>query len=361
MSAGAGSTGRWLAYTLRSRGRAVFADLGRASAILAFVIAVTALKFSAYNLPTAGVVAEAKPFARDAIALLGALAIAVPLLVAGGNLAPAAGLGRLVWIGVATSLAVLSCFVSPFPALVGVTFYPNRIWQVAALVAGLALVFEFRHRALATAGVLLRTEIDDVTADAQLRAARLQVLQAQVAPHFLFNALANVRRLAQIDRGAAAAMLGDLAHYFSITLAQRDEPLRSLGDESRLVDAYLRIHRVRMGTRLAYAIEVPQELAWVPVPSMMLLTLVENSIKHGIDPLTEGGFVRLLAERRGTALRLEVADNGRGLSASEGYGTGLANVRSRLSMLYGARAQLVLGHGRPRGFVASVLLPVPEN
>jgi LytS/YehU family sensor histidine kinase len=233
--------------------------------------------------------------------------------------------------------------------------------QLAIFVVLLAIVLEFRHRALATAGALLRVEIDRVNADMRLRDASLRVLQAQVAPHFLFNTLANVRRLAQLDRAAAAAMLGDLVEYFSVTLARRDSAQATLGEEARLVDAYLRIHRVRMGSRLAYEIDVPKNLARVPVPSMLLLTLVENAIKHGLNPLAEGGFVRLRAQRRGSDLHVEVADNGRGLIVGEGHGTGLANVRARLAILYGARAALDVGPGQPRGFVANVSLPLLEG
>jgi LytS/YehU family sensor histidine kinase len=237
---------------------------------------------------------------------------------------------------------------------------PYQTLQLGVFAALLAVVLEFRQRALATAGALLRVEIDALTADAQLRDASLRVLQAQIAPHFLFNTLANVRRLSKLDRHAAAAMLGDLVRYFSVTLARRDEASTLLGEEAELVDAYLRIHRVRMGKRLTYDVDVPADVAAIPVPSMMLLTLVENAIKHGINPLVEGGFIRLRARREGETLRLEVADNGQGISVAEGHGTGLANVRARLAMLYGGRAALELEHGRPRGFVASIVVPIPR-
>jgi sensor histidine kinase YesM len=244
------------------------------------------------------------------------------------------------------------------PRLMGAVQIAPYGWpQMAALVVVLVAVFEFRHRALASVGALMRAQIDDVAADARLRDARLRMLQAQLAPHFLFNTLANVRRLAQTDRREAASMLGDLVEYFSVTLSRRDDPWSTLGDEARLVDAYLRIHRIRMGARLAYAIEVPEDLGPAHVPSMILLTLVENAVKHGINPLAEGGFVRMRGERRGDTLRIEVADNGRGLTLTEGHGMGLANIRARLSMLYGDRADLALQPGEPRGLVASVLLP----
>src|SRR5262249_32122331 len=131
-----------------------------------------------------------------------------------------------------------------------------------------------------------------------------------------------------------------------------------LAAEAELVDAYLRIHRVRMGERLAYSVQLPADLRDARLPPMMLLTLVENAIKHGIDPLVEGGRVEISAELRDAALRVEVADNGRGLASAEGTGIGLANIRARLSMLYGGRASLSFAHRQPRGFVASLQLPL---
>jgi hypothetical protein len=342
--------------------RAAFAGLGHAAALLAFVIVATALKFTANEYPLHPSTANVESFAREAAALAAALALPLPLLVAASNLAPAYAWRRYLWLGLSAAGCALICASSPLPALlVSTTMRDNVDRQLMILVVLLAVVLEFRQRALATAGALMRVEIDGINADARLRDASLRVLQAQIAPHFLFNTLANVRRLAQLDRKAAAAMLGDLVEYFSVTLARRDSPRATLGDEARLVDAYLRIHRVRMGTRLAYEIDVPPSLASVPVPSMMLLTLVENAIKHGLNPLAEGGFVRLRAERRGGELHLEVADNGQGLTTVEGHGMGLANVRARLAILYGPRAALEVRPGRPRGFVADVSLPLLEG
>ncbi len=344
------------------RMRAAFAGLGHAAALIAFVIAATALKFVAPDLLRETPAVGLESFVRLSIELCTALVVSIPVLVAGCNLAPVSGWPRYVWLALTTSAAVLACVVLPLPALLtGRPLSPFGLWQLAVFIVLLAIVLEFRHRALATAGSLLRVEIDSVNADARLRDASLSMLQAQIAPHFLFNTLANVRRLAQLDGKAAAAMLGDLVEYFSVTLARRDAPETTLEDEARLVDAYLRIHRVRMGTRLAYEIEVPKNLARVRIPSMILLTLIENAIKHGLNPLAEGGFVRLRAERRGGNLHLQVADNGRGLTVAEGVGMGLANVRARLAILYGPRAALEVGPGEPRGFVANISLPLVES
>jgi hypothetical protein len=345
-----------------TRMRAAFEGLGHAAALLVFVIFATALKFTVNSYPVQSPAVSADSFLREGLAIAAALAVSVPLLVAACNLAPASGWRRYAWLAVATVAAAFASIGSPLPGLVsGIPIGSLSRPQLVLFVLSFAVVLEFRHRALATAGALLRAEIDSVNADARLRDASLRVLQAQVAPHFLFNTLANVRRLAHLDRKAAAAMLGDLVEYFSVTLARRDAAQATLGEEAKLVDAYLRIHRVRMGSRLAYEIDVPKNLAGVPVPSMLLLTLVENAIKHGLNPLAEGGFVRLRAERRGSELHLEVADNGRGLKEGEGHGTGLANARARLAILYGTRAALDVGPGQPRGFVANVSLPLLEG
>ena len=351
--------GRWIGHSLGTRARAAFADLAPSVAVLAVVITATALKFSAYRFPNQTWTESWLALWHTASAVAAALVVPIPLIVAACNLAPSSGMRRLAWLTGSAAVCVFACVESPLPRLVAPVSIERYQWQqMAALVVVLVAVFEFRHRALAAAGALLRVQIDDVAADARLRDARLRMLQAQLAPHFLFNTLANVRRLAQTNRREAAAMLGDLVQYFSVTLSHHDDPRSTLGEEARLVDAYLRIHSIRMGARLAYAIEVPEELAPAHVPSMMLLTLVENAVKHGINPLSEGGFVRMRAEQRGDTLRIEVADNGRGLTVNEGHGTGLANIRARLSMLYGHRAELALQPGEPRGLVASVLLPL---
>src|SRR5215471_11394395 len=245
------ATQHWVRYSLDTRARAAFADLGHTVAVLAFVIVVTALKFTANGFPAEPICALWVAFSREAMALAGALALAVPLLVASSNLAPVSGVRRYAWLSLSTPLCVLACVESPLPRLfAGVTIGLSQQQQLGALVVLLVLLFEFRHHALATAGALFRTEIDDVTATARLRDESLRRLQAQIAPHFLFNTLANVRRLAQIDRREAGAMLGDLVQYFSVTLARGDDPRTTLGDEVRLVDAYLRIHHIRMGRRL---------------------------------------------------------------------------------------------------------------
>jgi len=336
--------------------RAAFAGLGYAAGVIALAVFATATKFMCNDLPALSFGGQIVLVAVEALRLAVATIVPLALVVVGSNLAPPKGPRRYVVVGAALAAAVGVCFATQ-----ALGFVPKidglATRQLAVLMLLFGAVFEFRRRALVAAAALLRGQIDAFAATAQLQRARLQVLRAQIAPHFLFNTLANVRRLSRIDRHAAASMLGDLIEYFSITLARRDAAA-TLGDEIDLVDAYLRIHRIRMGERLAYRIDVPAELRAADLPPMVVLTLVENAIKHGVNPLIEGGLVEVAAVRRGAMLCIDVADTGRGLTSHEGQGSGLANVRARLAMLYGQRAELALAHRSPRGFVASVRVPM---
>ena len=188
--------------------------------------------------------------------------------------------------------------------------------------------------------------------------ARVQRLHAQIEPHFLFNTLAHVKRLYQTDARAGRHMLENLMCYLSEALPQMREHRSTVQREAALTRAYLEIQKIRMGPRLEFALDVPPDVRAVALPPMMLLTLVENSIKHGLTPLPEGGFVRVRAERDHDRLLLTVADTGRGFSDDLGHGTGIANVRSRLTALYGARGQLRLAENAPQGVVATIEVPL---
>lgn len=195
--------------------------------------------------------------------------------------------------------------------------------------------------------------------ETQQLATRLRLLQAQVEPHFLFNTLSNVRRLCQSDAGAGRAMLAHFTRYLRAALPRMRENETTLADEIDLVSAYLGVQKIRMGARLETSIEAPAPLLGARVPPMMLATLVENAIKHGIAPLAEGGSIRIKAEKGGDALKLTVADTGKGFTAASGSGVGLANIRARLAALYGERAALRLEANAPRGVAAIITLPSP--
>ena len=205
---------------------------------------------------------------------------------------------------------------------------------------------------------LARSRISRAGLDMELRRSQLQLLRAQIEPHFLFNTLSAVRVLARTDRNATVEMLDNLIRYFEAALPRLRQDEVPLAREMQLVDAYLSIYRMRMGRRLSYEIDLPQELAAVPVPTMLLLTLVENALKHGVNPAVEGGRIRVSARDDSDRLLLTVADSGRGLNVRLGHGAGLANIRQRLLLLHGERAVLSLRPAEPRGVVASVAIPL---
>jgi signal transduction histidine kinase len=191
--------------------------------------------------------------------------------------------------------------------------------------------------------------------------AKLQLMQAQVEPHFLFNTLANVQHLVETDPVGAGRMLDSLIRYLRAALPQMRDPNSTLGREVEMARAFLEIQGVRMGSRLEYSIDVPVHLRAHAFPPMMLISLVENAIKHGVDPCCECGSIAIRAHESGGRLRVSVADTGEGVKPKKGGGVGLSNIRERLKALYGGGATLVLEENAPHGVVASIELPVPER
>jgi signal transduction histidine kinase len=190
--------------------------------------------------------------------------------------------------------------------------------------------------------------------------AKLQVMQAQVEPHFLFNTLANVQHLVETDPAAANRMLDSLIRYLRAALPQMRETQSTLGRELEMARAFLEIQGVRMGSRLEFAIVVPHEVRARAFPPMMLISLVENAIKHGVDPCCECSSITIRADEIEGRLRVSVADTGEGVKPTRGGGVGLANIRERLKALYGGGAMLVLEENAPHGVVASIEVPLPQ-
>jgi Histidine kinase len=193
---------------------------------------------------------------------------------------------------------------------------------------------------------------------AQMLQARLSALQAQIEPHFLFNTLANVRRLYETTPSRGREMLTSLIGYLRAALPSMRSNSSTLGRELDLARSFLTILQMRMGDRLQFSIAADAGLLDTPMPPMVLPTLVENAIKHGLGPLPEGGRIDISARRSGNDMEIEVRDTGAGFTAVGGSGVGLANTRSRLAGLYGARASLQLAAGAPRGIVAQLRLPL---
>jgi len=197
--------------------------------------------------------------------------------------------------------------------------------------------------------------------DKELAQARLNLLHAQVEPHFLYNTLASAQYLTRSEPAQADHMLGHLIQYLRHSLPSAEETLSTLGEELERARAYLEILKIRMGARLEMKIEVPDALRAVTLPPMMLQTLVENAIKHGLEPKPGGGTVWIFGRRDGDSVAVTVADDGQGFGpAGGGTGIGLKNVRERLQLVYGPRASLAVVANVPEGVAATLTVPAPQ-
>ncbi len=284
------------------------------------------------------------------------------------NLAPSTGRGRIPYF-IAAYLWLMAWCVYWDPAGTfsstwtgGLVFDHPQYWagmaesSISAIL--ILLAFTYYRAASRASDKLLQSEIDAWTVDAEVQRAHLQVLRAQVEPHFLFNTLANVRTLARRERMAAVELIDNLVHYLSAALPKLRQEECSLHDEMQLIDSYLGIYHVRMGWRLSHQVVLPPELETLRVPTMIVLTLVENALKHGVSHAVEGGSIQVSASRELDTLVVKVADSGAGMSTQHGDGTGLSSTRMRLLMHYGEEASLSLARRSPSGTVATLRIPV---
>ncbi|MGG7605194.1 sensor histidine kinase [Massilia sp. BKSP1R2A-1] len=213
----------------------------------------------------------------------------------------------------------------------------------------------------------LRDQLAKVSAERQRDAlhgraveTQLRILQAQIEPHFLFNTLANVRHLYRSSVEAGEDMLDHLIAYLRSAMDDLRAEDSTVVREMDLAMHYLAIMKIRMGERLAYRFILPDELLEHPFPPAMLISLVENAIKHGIAGSEQGEIV-LSASVAGGQLRLRVADNGAGLSSVGGTGVGLSNIRQRLEAMFGTAAWLEVGAEPGAGFTATIVIPLQER
>jgi len=191
----------------------------------------------------------------------------------------------------------------------------------------------------------------------------LKLLQLQIEPHFLFNTLGSAQQLAEKAAPDAARLISDLIRFLRATTPTLRDDATTIRQDALMVRAYLRIMQTRLGGRLNWTVTIPESLEDVVIPPGMLITLVENAIKHGIEPQPEGGRIDVTATQEshadGARVVLSVADTGIGLSGPPGVnGIGLANIRERLALQHGDRAALETDANHPRGFVARLVLPL---
>jgi len=217
-----------------------------------------------------------------------------------------------------------------------------------------------RERAARAQMLVAQEQARVAAAEREATIARMQLLEAQVEPHFLYNTMAHVVSMIDAEPAAARRMLERLILLLRSTAAAGSGgTLQAQADHLR---AYLDILALRMGSRLQWTIDISPELAVLPVPPMLLQPVVENAIKHGLEPKVEGGRVAIAARHDGGRLLLIVSDTGLGFGerrAGDSTGLGLANLRARLSTLFGAAAQLTIEDIAPAGTRVTIALPMP--
>ena len=230
------------------------------------------------------------------------------------------------------------------------------LWIVASMV--IKLVYAGRVKAEVHAAVAQETA-DAESLKRQVVEARLAAMQAQVEPHFLFNTLASIDHLIEVDPSRASTMQKNLIALLRASMPAMRESETSLGRELAVVRPYLEILRVRMGDRLQTAVNVSDGLNSADFPPMMLQSLVENAIKHGLEPKAEGGALTVGAEVVDGRLEVSVTDTGVGFgrAATAGTGIGLSNIRERLKLLYGGDAELRIADNEPSGTRITIVVP----
>jgi sensor histidine kinase YesM len=197
---------------------------------------------------------------------------------------------------------------------------------------------------------MARENFKVVSREKQLVQAQMRMLQAQIEPHFLFNTLANIQSLIGRSPDKANLMMDDFIAYLRQTLSASRAQMGTVKQEFDLLRQYLDLIKIRMANRLEYDLKIDADIEGTPLAPMLLQPLVENAIKHGLEPKVEGGRVAVAASREGEKMVLTVVDNGLGFSDnadSKGTGVGLANLRERLTLLYDNRATLIISDGHP--------------
>lgn len=221
------------------------------------------------------------------------------------------------------------------------------------LIGAIALLLAERIDAEVKQGALLASESEKREIEAHLK-----LLQAQIEPHFLFNTLANVSSLIDSDPALAKRLLERLNDWLRVALARTRSAQASLGDELDMLEDYLQIMKIRLGERLDWHIAVPDSARHLPFPPMLLQPLVENAVRHGIEPKLGGGTIGIAIGVDRNSLHIDVSDDGSGLNGNA-KGTGLSNVSARLDSLFGQAGKLTLSANAAGGVRATLTLPAP--
>ncbi len=229
------------------------------------------------------------------------------------------------------------------------------------LFGGIISWFFYARGRLAEAQSKIReAELKRLAREKDLIKAQLKLLQAQIEPHFLFNTLANVHSLITTEPAIATTMLENLDHYLRAALDHSRSDVSPLSKELELLKAYLDIQSIRMGERLRYVFDVADDVAALPFPPMILQPLLENAVKHGLEPALAGGSIELRARLHDKRIEIKLIDDGIGFGKGCAAGMGLSNVRERLHSLFGEQSSFHIATSVSGGVTVCLTVPV-EN
>jgi Histidine kinase len=269
---------------------------------------------------------------------------------------------QIAAVGASIPIAVVAMYV-PFRSDSARPFLEDSDWLLVTFAAMLvapwtALAAIVRQKEAFANDQQLAFALERSELERQAVDARLHLLQAQVAPHFLFNTLANVQALVDARSPHASPVLRSLIQYLRAAVPLLHEPAATIERELQLVRPYLELMQMRMPDRLQYTMHVDASVLQVRCPPTTLLTLVENAVRHGIDPSEEGGRIDIDIARSGERCLVRVTDTGAGLRESaSGLGTGLTALRERLRLIFGDAAHVRLAPNVPRGAAVEIDMP----
>ncbi len=246
--------------------------------------------------------------------------------------------------------------------------WPTLGWGVGLTIQGMSVFagrsfFGAEWEQKKVDEIMARENLKVVSSEKQLVQAQMRMLQAQIEPHFLFNTLANIQTLIPRAPDKASLMLDNFIAYLRQSLTASRAQEGTVKQEVDLLRNYLELLKIRMGDRLQFEFDIDDDLQSASLPPMLLQPVVENAIKHGLEPKVEGGRVRVTARRSGESMVLTVADNGLGFSDhadSSGAGVGLGNLRERLAVLYDGQATLTVADAAP-GTVITIQVPLAAS
>jgi sensor histidine kinase YesM len=275
-----------------------------------------------------------------------------------------APLAFIVLIGIASGI-LIGLQIGPFVLL---RIFSIVLWQqekslLQPIILGITFgsvatyFFYAKARLRVSMGELQQERIKRLSSEKEALEANLRLLQAQIEPHFLFNTLSNVLSLIDTDPANGKSMLVDLIHYLRTSLSRTFPDPITLDQEMDMIKAYLNIQKIRMGERLNFKIELPDAVSKHSFPPMLLQPLVENALKHGLEPKMEGGEIMIKATEEEDLIRVEVMDTGCGFSSLHNAGVGIGNVKERIKLLYGEKGRFIIEENKPNGVRAIIEVP----